>query len=236
MSVWLCNIFYFQTSQWGMIVGHGGLDRAVRVVSPLLVTGPSLRVIKLQVGIGQFSGSGLRLQERNGKFLHKWKTTAVAQSSDVGISPSGPAGRLLGSGKQLNTQAEAIHCTELYWSVTAAEGGKRPKAQSYPPPCHLFSTVREGLHLAAEQIQSGGRGGGLLGADAFTVTWEERVLQKKKRQRTENTGDNRWSLEVYTVSALELSQVFLRGEKVTFYQVTLPQVQSKVPVRLANCK
>ena len=67
---------------------------------------------------------------------------------------SGPAGRLLGSGKQLNTQAEPIHCSEPHWSVTAAEGGAR-----CPPPYHLLSTARRRVHLAAEQMQSEERSG-----------------------------------------------------------------------------
>lgn len=112
----------------------------------------------------------------------KWNTTVAVwvspHSSDVWISASGPAGRLLGSGKQLSTQAEPIHCAELYWSVTVTEGGERerrerPKDRSHPPPCHLFSTVRKRLHLVAEQIQGEERNG-LLGTEAFTVTWEER--------------------------------------------------------------
>ena len=96
---------------------------------------------------------------------HRSSTLWVSpQSSDVWISASGPAGRRLGSEKQLNTQAEALHCTELYWSVTVAEGGERERAKEprvYPPPCHLCSTLRERERerekeaiLAAEQIQS----------------------------------------------------------------------------------
>ncbi len=70
----------------------------------------------------------------------------------------------------------------------------------------LFHSEKEST-LVAEQIQSKERNG-LLGTDAFSVSWEERKLEKKKRQRTENTGDNRWSLEVDTVSVLELSRMF----------------------------
>lgn len=114
---------------------------------------------------------------------HHSSTLGVStQSSDVWIALCEPAGRLLGSGKQLNTQVESIHCTELYWSITVAEGGERRKEQSYAPPCQTA--------LIAEQIM-GEESNGLLGADAFTVSWEERKLEKKrdKEQKTQGVTD-----------------------------------------------
>lgn len=95
------------------------------------------------------------------------------QSSDVWIFLSGPAGRLLESGKQLNTQAEPIHCTELHWSVTAAEGGEETKGPALPT-----TTISSPLHSGKETTFSSGtnaeptKGTILLGTDAFKVTWE----------------------------------------------------------------
>lgn len=78
----------------------------------------------------------------------------------------GPAGKLLESAKQLNAQAEPIHRTELYWSVTAAEGGERgTKGASLPTTISsLLYTEMERLHLAAEQMQS---------EEKESLCWEE---------------------------------------------------------------
>ncbi len=77
----------------------------------------------------------------------------------------------------------------------------------------------------AEQIQSR-ESNELLGADTFAVIREERKLQKMRKTEQKHR-DNRGGLEVGSVSGLELKG-FLRGWKVTAYQVNSPQVQSEL--------
>lgn len=115
-----------------------------------------------------------------------------------------------------------MYCTGLYWSVTVTE--QRSRASNH----HVISSLLCERNYISGRTNAEQRKG--MGC------WEQTHLQpmgggqkagvKEKDKEEKTPGDNRWSLQVDTVSGLELSRTFPRGSKVTAYQVPLPQVQS----------
>ena len=127
----------------------------------------------------------------------------LPQSCDVWISLSGPAGSLLGSGKQLNTQAELLHCTELYWSVTVAEGGERERDQRTRVTHHhvISSPQRERDYISCrtntEQRKEWAAGNrhihSRLGGE------KAGVKGKDKDEKTQGITDGVWKYTQYLV-------------------------------------